>query len=188
MIIGITGTSGAGKDTLAEHFVAKGFEHISLSNIIREVLQEREMEITADSQYNVGNELREKEGLGVLAKRAVRKMGENKNYVITSIRSPFEAAELKKIKNFILFSVDAPIEMRYKRVLARLDRVDKITKTFEEFKTREDREMESADQSHQQIKACMEMADCRLFNTGDREEYFQKADRLLADKSGLSIF
>jgi dephospho-CoA kinase len=179
MIIGITGTSGAGKDTLAEHFVSKGFCHLSLSDLIRGELQKRGLEINVYNLREVGNELRENEGLEVLAKRAIAQMDKTKNYVITSIRNPFEAKELKQLENFILFSVDAPIEMRYARVLARLGRDDKITKTLAEFKANEELEMASKDKTHQQVRSCMEMADFQIFNAGDREAYFAQADEFL---------
>lgn len=179
MIIGITGTSGAGKDTLAQHFVERGFCHLSLSDLIRDELQKRGLEITGKNLREIGNELRESEGLSVLAKRAAVLMDANKNYVITSIRNPFEVKELKQLKDFILFSVDAPIEMRYQRVLMRQGRTDKITKTLAEFQKNEQLEMESRDSAHQQVKVCMGMADFSLFNAGDMAAFFTQADDLL---------
>jgi len=176
MIIGITGTSGAGKDTLAEHFISKGFYHLSLSDLIRNELHKRKIEMTAANLRDIGNELRENEGLGVLAKRAVVLMETDKNYVVTSIRNPFEIEVLRGLNDFVLFSIDAPIEMRYQRVLARIGRRDKITKTLEEFEVNEEREMASDEKSHQQVKACMEAADFQLFNTGDKETFFSQAD------------
>ena len=40
--IGVTGTLGSGKDTLAAYLVSKGFEHISLSDLIREELKKKQ--------------------------------------------------------------------------------------------------------------------------------------------------
>ena len=108
--IGVTGTFCAGKDTLANYLVKMGFEHISLSDMIREEARKNNLEITRENLRFLGNKLREEKGNAVLAEIAVTNMKKDKDYVITSIRNPLEVKKLYSSKNFILVNVDAPIE------------------------------------------------------------------------------
>lgn len=176
MKIGITGPSAAGKDTLAEHLVSKGFEHLSLSDIIREELRNRGLEINRDNLHNVGNELREKEGAGFLAVRALLKMEKGKNYAITSIRNPLEVEALAAAGDFVLLSVDAPIAVRFKRVSER--KRDKYESSIGEFKRNEAREMESGKAMGQNVKGCMEMADYTIINNGAKGEFIASFEAL----------
>lgn len=179
MKIGVTGTVGAGKDTVAEYLMSKGFEHISLSNFIREELRKRNLHVTRENLWKVGNGLRRKKGSTVLAKRAIATMAKNKNYVITSIRNPAEAKVLLDSGNFVLLGVDAPIELRFKRVKERKGRNEKDARTFEEFKKAEKKEMESENKTNQQIKKCLDMAQFILINDSDKASFFKKMDNLM---------
>jgi dCMP deaminase len=178
MKIGVTGTLGAGKDTLADYLVSKGFEHISLSDLLREELKKIGQEITRENLVKAGNEMREREGDGVLAKRAIELMDEKKDYVVTSIRNPLEVKTLAGSGKFVLLSVDAAAELRFERIVAR-GRKEKDAKTFEEFKEAEAREMKSENKSGQQIRACMNMAKFTIVNDAGREAYFKKIDGLM---------
>ncbi|MCU0652824.1 MAG: AAA family ATPase, partial [Candidatus Pacebacteria bacterium] len=139
MIIGITGNNGSGKDTFADYLVAnKGFIHISLSDFIRDELVRRGLAVDRYNFHQVGNEMRQKSGPGILASLALDKMDERKNYVVTSIRSPFEVKKLQKAGSFALVAVDAPIEVRFQRIIERNKRNRKEIIDFEEFKRYEE--------------------------------------------------
>lgn len=58
MIIGITGTNGAGKGTVVEHLTQKGFSHFSVRDFIIEEIVRRGMPVNRDSANIVGNDLR----------------------------------------------------------------------------------------------------------------------------------
>lgn len=174
MKIGVTGTFCAGKDTFAEYLIQQGYEHISLSDMIREECSSRGFAITRDNLQRIGNEMRGKEGAGILAKKAIAKMNPSKNYVITSIRNPLEVKELAKSKNFTLVKIDAPIELRFKRILER-GRKENDPSTLEEFQESERREMESADENSQKIKDCMDMALFTIINDSlTKDEFYSK--------------
>ena len=74
MIVGVTGFFCSGKDTVASVLQAKGFEHISLSDMIREEIQARGRRITIPLMTEVGNELRRQGGPGILAQRALARI------------------------------------------------------------------------------------------------------------------
>jgi len=61
MIIGITGTLGAGKGTIASYLVKeKGFKHFSVREFLNKELQKRKLRLNRDNLVLVGNELRKK--------------------------------------------------------------------------------------------------------------------------------
>ncbi|GAF71035.1 unnamed protein product, partial [marine sediment metagenome] len=121
MIIGLTGTLGAGKGIIAKFLKKQGFVYLSLSDELREIVKEKKIELTRRNLQDLGNQLREEQGVGVLAK-LVREKIENQEYIqaiVDGIRNPAEIIELRKIKDFFLVSVDAPIEIRFKRIAER---------------------------------------------------------------------
>jgi len=91
-VIGITGTLGAGKGTIAEYLVQKkGFNHYSVSDYITEEVKKRGLEINRDAMYNVGWELKKKFGPEYIVKELYKKAkADGKNAIIESIRSPGE--------------------------------------------------------------------------------------------------
>lgn len=59
LIIGITGTNGAGKGTAVEYLVKeKGFSHYSVSGYLTQVLKRRKKEINRDNLREIANEIR----------------------------------------------------------------------------------------------------------------------------------
>ncbi len=177
MIVGITGKYCSGKDTIAEYLTTKGFIHYSLSNEIRTELKERGMEISRENLINVGNELRRKQGNGILAQRVLRKIL-NENYVVSSIRNLEEVKTLQNREDFILVFVDAPLEKRFQRIVKR-DREGDI-KTFKEFKEREKSEM-SRDPSAQHLHKTIKFARIVINNDSTIEDLKTKVDTLIYD-------
>lgn len=120
LVIGITGTIASGKDVVARILKDKGFQIISLGEVIREELKSKGVEINRKNQQDLGNELRREFGGQVLAERALKKF---KSYdaplVINGIRNLDEIKYLKENSDFKLVGVDAPLETRWMRVQAR---------------------------------------------------------------------
>lgn len=179
MIIGITGHYGSGKDTAADYLISKGYTKFSLSDILRAEAKTRGLVPDREALITIGNELRGKYGPGILAKRARETFG-NGNYVVPSIRNPGEIIELRKDPRFILIALDAPTRTRYDRHVQQ-ERADKI-KTYDEFVASEKRE-ESADSAGQQLHLCVKMADALVMNDGDKNAFFSKIERVIADIS-----
>ena len=100
MIIGLTGKNGSGKTAVSEYLKSRGFEYYSLSDEIREEMRSRGLEITRDVLIEIGNELRRQFGPGVLAERILSKLGNERNYVVDSIRNPQEVDGLEAPQGF----------------------------------------------------------------------------------------
>lgn len=179
VIIGITGTIGAGKGTIVEYLVKnKGFEHFSARGLLSEELEKRGLEKVRDNMVIVANELREKFGSSYVAdelfKRALIK---KKDAVIESLRAVGEIESLRSKGKFILLAVDADPKLRYKRNFVRGTSTDNVT--FEKFLADEEKEMESTDPNKQNLKKCIEMADFVIENNGTVDELNKKIEEIL---------
>jgi len=173
-IIGLTGTNGAGKGEVAAYLKGKGYTYFSLSDLVREELRKKEKDATRNNLIKMGNELREKFGPDILAKRVMEKVKDRA--VIDSIRNPSEVEHLRKQKDFILLSIDAPVELRYERAKKR-GREESAT-TLEEFIKKEEEEMTDYEMG-QQLLNCMKTADYTIINDSSLENLHKKLEELL---------
>lgn len=182
MIIGVTGSFAAGKDTVGEYLKDKGFAHHSLSDILREEIKKEGEQETRENLIAKGNEIRTKFGAGELAKRTIEKIESNRENlaVVTSVRNPEEVNRLRERKDFVLIFVDAPIRMRYDR-LARRTREGDIT-SFEDFVEKEKIE-NSSDPNAQQLNKVAEMADVTIVNDDSLKSLYEKVDELINSHS-----
>ena len=176
MIIGLTGKNAAGKGELAKHIQSKGFVLYSLSDALREEATKRGLDHSRNTLINLGNEMREKFGNGILAKRInekIKKEKAKKNFVIDSIRNPGEIKELRKNEGFLLVGVVTDENIRFRRLLKR-GRLGDAT-TFEEFRKQENRENNN-ESSGQQLDRCLELADKKISSNGTIEEANREFD------------
>lgn len=167
MIIGITGTLGAGKGTVVDYLVKqKSFRHYSVRGFLIKEIEKRGLPVNRDSMVVVANDLRASFSpsyiTDCLYDEAVA-VGDS-NAVIESIRAVGEITSLRAKGNFTLWAVDALPELRYKRIVGRGSETDHIT--YEKFLADEATEMESTDPTKQNLKACMALADHTFTNNG----------------------
>lgn len=175
MIVGITGPNCSGKDSAAEYLIKNGFAHYSLSDIIREEAKNRNLPSDRDTLINIGNELREKYGEGVLAVKTLERISAYKsgNAVVTSIRNPSEIVELRKYPLFFLLGINAPVKTRYDRAMSRKSERDRMS--FQEFVNLEKKE-NSKDSKKQQLSVCLGRADKKIINDSSLDELYRKID------------
>ena len=179
IIIGITGTNGAGKGTIVEYLAEKkGFKHFSARAFIVEEIEKRGLENNRDNMVMVANDLRAKNSSSFVTDELFkRSLKSGQNCIIESIRTLGEIESLKKKGNFILLAIDAEPRLRYQRVVQRLSSTDNIT--FEEFLNQEEREMTSNDPNKQNLKKCIESADFLVKNEGTIEELNSEIEKIL---------
>ncbi|MBI2004548.1 AAA family ATPase [Patescibacteria group bacterium] len=179
MIIGITGTLGAGKGTVAQYLAKKhNFMYLSVRNFIAGEILKRGLAVNRDTMTQVANDLRALHGPNYLVEELLKqaKLHPKNNIVIESIRSVGEEKYLKS-QSTTLWAVDADINTRYKRIVGRASETDAVS--FEKFKADEDREMESNDPNKQNLKAVIAMAGVVLINNGTPEELFVQVEKAL---------
>ena len=180
VIIGITGTYGAGKGTIVEYLLTKGFKHYSVREAIGEEISKRGLEMSRDTLIEVANDMRSKHGPSYFAEYLFDKAKkEGSNCIIESIRTPGEIEALRKKGNFILFAVDADSKTRYNRVVKRGEKTDNVT--YEDFVEKETMEMKSEDPNKQNLSKCIELADYKFENIRTKEELFKKVEAVLND-------
>jgi len=173
-LIGLTGTNAAGKGEVALYLKTKGYEAFSLSDVIREHLRKRGLDVTRDNLIAAGNSLRRRYGADILARRVMKKA--RGNAVIDSIRNSREAAFFRKQPGFVLAAVDAPVEIRFKRA-AKRGRQESAA-TLEDFIAKERQEM-TGGRAGQQIRRCLGSADVTIINDGPLAKLRRKVDQCL---------
>lgn len=173
-LIGLTGTNGAGKGEVADYLRAKGYDYFSLSDEIRDELRKKGKEVTRDNLIAAGNALRRRFGPDILARRVVKKI--KKKAVIDSIRNAGEVAFFRRRKDFVLVAVDAPVELRFRRVRRR-GRAESAS-TLAEFIAKEEEEM-AGSRAGQQLRRSMRMADIAITNAGSLAALRRKVEKCL---------
>jgi dephospho-CoA kinase len=181
IIIGITGTLGAGKGTIVDYLVKnKGFIHFSArEDVINKEIEKRVLPITRDNMVLVANDLRKNYGPSYVAEELF-KMAQNseKNCVLESLRTAGEIESLKKKGKFFLFAVNAEQKTRYNRVQERKNaQSDNVS--FEKFTEQEETEMKSDDPNKQNLSKCIRMADYVFENNGTFENLHNQIDETI---------
>lgn len=178
MIIGITGTNGAGKGTVVDYLVRqKGFKHYSVRQFLLFEIEKRGLPPDRNSTRLVANELRKAHGPSYVIERLYAIAGqEHGPTVIESIRTVGEA-EFLKSQGALLWAVNADRKVRYERILKRWSELDKVD--FEKFCEYEDREMRSTEAWDMNVFKVMEMADATFTNDGTQDGLYQQVEAAL---------
>lgn len=180
MIIGVTGTIGAGKETVVQYLKKKGFAIFSFSKMIRQEALKRGFAMDRASLEKVGDLIREEHGdEAIFAKLIMEKINKKriKNASIDGIRQPWEIQEFRKHGDFVLIAVDANQKTRFERTRKRGKPSDQTD--FEKFKFFDEKEYFGKGNTHQQIKKSMEMADFKIINNRTFEDLYRQIDEIL---------
>jgi dephospho-CoA kinase len=179
MIISVTGTINSGKDTVGKMLIEKtGWPTFSLPDEMRLVATERGLSLDNQTLNAISVEHKQKYGMGYWAERGLEKFA-NQNLIVTSLRNPGELVPLQATGEFFLIGVDAPIETRYKRAVARA-RAGEGEQTLEEFKTY-DQFTRNGPPDAQRIDDLFAAANVIIVNDGSLEDLEQKIDAILAE-------
>ncbi len=184
IIIGITGTLGAGKGTIVDFLMKKkGYEYYSVRGYLVEEINKQGLEVNRDSMTSVANELRAQHSPSYIVDELYnRAKTQGKNCVIESIRTPGEIESLREKNNFYLFAVDANPKVRFQRIKTRASETDKVD--FETFLANEKREMDTEDPNKQNLQKCIAMADYIFENNGTIEDLGKQVARTIIKIEG----
>jgi dephospho-CoA kinase len=168
IIIGITGTIGAGKGTIVDYLIEQyDFAHFSVRKYLTERLTIEGKDVNRDTMTELANRLRAEHHSPsfIIAELYNMAAKSNQHCIIESIRTVGEIEKLKSIGNFYLLAVDADRAIRYDRIWMRKSETDRIS--LETFIDNENREMENKDPNKQNLAGCIALADCVLTNNSD---------------------
>lgn len=186
-IIGVTGTFASGKDTVAE-VLEQEYKvlHVSTGDIVREKSMERHGSIERNPYLQeTATYFRKEHGGDYFVREAYKRFLEVSDayhgVVITGIRSLGEARAIHDLGG-VLVQVNAPIEIRYQRMIAR-QRDEETKMTLDEFKASEANERTGGDDDASfNIDKLAEVADVRVENAGTFEEFKEKIYELAAQQ------
>lgn len=174
-MLGLTGANAAGKGEVAAYLSERGFARHSLSDLVREEAAHRDLPPEREQLISIGNLLRREFGPGVLAERILPRLVSTR-HIVDSIRNPAEVAVLRRAPRFRLIGIRAPLEVRFRRSLARARPGDPLT--LAEFERRE-REENGSDPQAQQLEATFRLADYVLDNDCGLDALHRAVDGLL---------
>jgi dephospho-CoA kinase len=180
MILGITGTIGAGKGAVVDYLVKhKGFTHYSVREFLLEEIRQRGLPEDRTTLRLVANEMRQKyHPAHVVEALHTRAKDCKEHVIIESIRTVGEAEFLKALGAKIV-AVDADRKMRFNRIVGRGSSTDNLT--FEQFVHEEDREMASTEPWDMNIFGVMDMADYKIINEGTPKELYAQVDAMISE-------
>lgn len=178
ILIGITGTLGAGKGTVVEYLVEKkGFKHYSVSEFLADEAERRGYGRDRIARHNTANEFRAQGPTKLM--EAVFEFAAQEKAEQVIVEPQHTVAEVKfiKSKGGIELAVDADMGVRYERIKKRGSEKDSVT--YEEFAAIQEKEMASENPNANNLAACLERADTVLHNNGTVEELYVQVDEAL---------
>jgi dephospho-CoA kinase len=184
MIIGITGTDGAGKGLVVEYLVSQhGFAHYSARDFIMAEIERQGLVATREQTRLTANALRAEFGNEVIVRKAYeRAAAEGKDRVVIESIRAFAEVEYLKVREGILLAIDADAAIRYTRVAGRHSTTDNVT--FEQFQAQEAIEMNDPDPHGMQKAKVMAAADYTIMNNGSHAELYIQVEAFMQKFAG----
>lgn len=184
-IIGISGTNGSGKDTIA-HMLAKkhGYYFASATDMLGNELTKRGLPHERENKRNVSAEWRREHGLGVIVDKGIAeaKAAGFDKVVVSSLRNSGEADRVHELGGEVIW-VDSDPRIRFERIQKNDRGRIEDRKTYEQFLAEQEVEMQhSGDSATLNIAGVKAKSDRFIENNSqDVEGFEQQAEVELAD-------
>lgn len=171
-VLGITGLSGCGKDTVAQYLKKKyNFEWFNFSDILLDECKKLKLEPTKMNLSKIGDKYRLEKGMGGLALSIFEKIKdcEKTNIVITGFRSTEEVDYIRNnVEEFTLMEIRTDPLLRWKR------RKTSDPQNKEEFFERDRRDKELKG-----LGKVINMVDLTIINNDNISELNKKIDNFV---------
>lgn len=178
--IGIAGTFASGKDTLGHFLINKyGYALGSTSDVVRKFSIERHGSIERPFLHETADYYRKTKSADFFVKHVMNDYDQKSvGLAISGLRTMGEANSVLEAGGVIVF-IDAPSELRYKRMQERTRDAESMV-SYDEFIKREQSEWHRGDEpgdfSFKNLKA---KADYLLENGDDTELFYKTAEKAL---------
>ncbi|MDD3647083.1 MAG: hypothetical protein PHS44_01090 [Candidatus Dojkabacteria bacterium] len=188
LVIAVTGTMTSGKAAVKYFLVDKGFQYIRHTDPILQEGLKRKLDMKDRQNWiDVLVDMRKKEGMDILSKKASKLITEGERYVICPIRHPAEIEYLKKKYDALVIFVEADFDTRYKRTFLK-ELGGGMTK--EEFKAKDDQENNPKGPDREylpNLSACKKLADIVIDNDGSLNDLNLKLTKFLEKRQITDI-
>ena len=184
-IIGLSGTNGSGKDTVAHMLVEKhGFYFASASEMFEEELRKRGLPFEREQKRTLSAEWRREYGLAAVVDEGLRaaQAAGAPGLVVGSLRNDGEVDRVHELGGIMIWT-DADPKIRYDRITsANRGRIED-QKSFDQFLAEEAVEMESdGDPAKLNMAIVKQKADIVMMNDFQSiDEFIQSAQEVLKD-------
>jgi len=179
-LIGLSGTNGSGKDTLAALLRDEyGWLFADATQMLGDELTRRGLSHERINKANLSAEWRREFGMAAIVDKAIEmfKAGEYKGLIVGSLRHPGEADKIHEMGGTMVW-VDADPRIRYERITNNNRGRIEDRKTFEEFLAEQEREMKpTGDAATLNVSAVKDRADIVITNNSDHIDAFKTSVR-----------
>lgn len=179
-IIGLSGTNGSGKDTVADLLAQKhGWLAVSATEMLAAELTVRGLPLDRSQKSKLSAEWRREHGMAVIVDRAygayMAHPDRYKGLVVGSLRHPAEADRIHELGGIMLW-VDADPKVRYGRITgADRGRGAEDSKPYEHWLADEEREMSpEGDKATLDMGGVRERADIVCVNNDNDIDAFRR--------------
>jgi dephospho-CoA kinase len=173
-VIGILGTIGSGKGTIANFLKNFGYKKINMGNLVRAEAKKRKIKPTRENLHNLQLKLRKNNPYYFIDKVIAKiEKSKHKRWVVDGLRNPEDAEKLKKIFKAKIIFVDAPVKLRWERVKKRRRGGEaKISlKKFIEIEKKENKMFK--------FNLTKKYADFKIVNDSTKEELYRKVMKII---------
>ncbi len=170
----IAGLARSGKDAMADYLCGKhGFKKFVMSDALINEMKKQNMETDKKTISEFGDSLREKDGMGAVAKLVMKRIEEEnpEKIVIVGPRSVEEIEIFKEnFSDVEIVKIESDKSKRFERKSAEDPQDEKS------FFGRDERDVKNKG-----LEKVLRMADKTIENNGTLEELYRKADELIAE-------
>ncbi|RLF26744.1 MAG: dephospho-CoA kinase [Thermoplasmata archaeon] len=173
-IVAFTGMPGSGKSEAVKIAMELEIPVVRMGECVWEETKKRGLKLTDENVGRVANEMREKQGMDIWAKKTIEKINPSwSKVVIDGVRNREEVDYFRNRlgEDFTLVAIHASPKTRYKRLLSRKREDDNLS--TEKIRERDERELRWG------LGVLIAFADVIIINEGSLEEFKSKVKEVL---------